>query len=233
MSNDSKKFDLQRYTDRYETALGLSASAKIVLNNLDHPQLGNDPSGDAILLYTTAINSTNADRSQRIEKATAYALIMNSDALCEKYMVDFLKDSKSTVSMLQITSLGFSTSASLLKPASSANLLSGLSSFTSGTEEKLKKTVLGDREPELLYRAVMAERSRERTRLLTLLGSNISEGNTAGVVMSQINDYHAKCGMNFGIISLSTSVDAAAEKAAQDGRNQAQDFLKGLTQKAH
>lgn len=217
---------LSRSSGKYADALALSSQAQEILG-LEHPVLPTASPNDALIIYLAKMRPAS-ERDVAVAKATAMALLMNSDALCERYMADFMLKSRTTTSVLKVTSLGLSTAAGITEPVSSANTLAALSAFASGSEEKLTSTVMANNSPELLYRAVMAERTRERTRLLTLLADD-SLGMTAPtVVLAQVADYHARCGPTIGINSLSASVQQATNAAPEKGAQDAATFVKGL-----
>lgn len=204
----------------------LSPQAKTVLMNAAGGIPDNAPN-DALVIYLAQRMPENV-RQQAVADATVRALIMNSDAICEQYMANFILKSRTTTSILGVSSIAFSGAAGVTTPVRSANLLSALSSFTSGTQDKLNKAVMADKAPELLYKAVMAERSRERSRLLALLENTTLGDSAPGVVMAQLADYHGRCGPTVGINSLTDSVEGAANQAAERGADQADTFVKNL-----
>ena len=217
---------LSRSTGSYASKLALSRDAKAVLMDAAAGLTDSAPN-DAVLIYL-AQRSPEDVRQQAVARATARALMMNSDSLCEQYMADFILKSRTTTSILGVSSIALSGAAGVTTPVRSANLLAALSAFTSSAQDKLSKTVLGEKTPELLYKAVMAERSQERSRLLALLQSGALGESSPGVVLAQLADYHGRCGPTVGINSLTNSVQGAADRAAKNGTDQADAFVNGL-----
>jgi len=219
------KSEISRSSGGYSSSLKLSQQAQDVINSAPNLKLPDNSPSDAVLIYLALRKSAS---KVELDRATALALIHNSDMICEHYMADFMLKSRTTSSTLQITSLGFSSLASVTEPAKSANILAGLSAFATGAEEKLKKTVQADKAPELLYKAVMAERSRERNRLLTLLQSEALGDSAPAMVIGQIADYHSRCGPTVGINALGNAVDSTSQAAPAEGKDAAEKFVQGL-----
>ena len=160
----------------------------------------------------TAMRSGDNDTIQ----ATFLTLVSTSDKACEKYMSGMITASNSVTSSLNITGLALSSAASLTSPTRSANLLSGLSTFAGGTEKQLSDTVLGGKAPPLLYRAVMALRKKERSKIATLVGQN-----QFALAAVELEPYHAQCGPTIGINALDESVENSSQNALEDGFTEA------------
>jgi hypothetical protein len=224
---NSESHGIQRRTGDYARALKLSPAALKVLSSTASEALPENAPNDAVLIYL-AKRSPEANRENSIASATAKALIMNSDLLCERYMADFILKSRVTSNGLRLGSLSLTTAAGVTTPVRSANLLSGIATFLSGSEEKLTQSVLGSKTPELLYRTVMSIRTRERTRLLTLLRSDVLAGESPSIVLGQIADYHNQCGPTVGINGLEQAVQDTANQAATTGQTRAASFIEPL-----
>lgn len=222
---DKNKWSLSRRTGDYANALRLSNEAISVLSAAASAPLPDNAPNDAVMIYLAKQQPENV-RQKAIATATATALIMTSDRICEIYMADFLLKSRSVSGGLRLGSLAFSTAAGVSTPVRSANVLSAISSLMSGSEEKLTETVLGKKAPELIYRSVMSIRTRERTRLLILLGSADLNESASGIVLSQISDYHNQCGPTVGINGFEQAVQASANTAATEGKTDAEAFVR-------
>lgn len=216
-------------TGQYADWLGLSTQAQKVLKPGE--QLPDRSPNDAVLIFMAQQTKDEVARERAVQEATARALIMNSDTHCEVYMSDFLLKARSTTAVMSVAGLALSGAAGVTTPVRSANILSALSTFANGSQDRLNKAILSDRAPELLYKAVMAERSRERARLLALLVSKDLGAKAPGVVLAQIADYHARCGPTVGINSLTDSVLGAANSADADGTAAATAFVNGALKK--
>jgi hypothetical protein len=210
----------------YAARLALSKQAQTVLSSAPASLPADSPS-DALFIYLAQRNPDEPLRRRAVANATARALMLNSDLACEQYMRDVIKRIRTTKSVLGVSSLALSGAAGVTTPVRSANLLSALSAFSSSADAKLSTTVLADKAPELLYKAVMAQRSEERSRLLTLL-VNADLGEAApGVVMAQLAEYHSRCGPTVGINGLEASVENKTEQAPEKGAERATSFVRG------
>ena len=214
----------------YVTALTLSPEAQQMLNGSPESlTLPTNAPNDAVLIFL-AKKSEATNRDIRIARATAMSMIMRSDEICEAYMASFLTKTQFTRGGLRVASLAFSTAAGVTTPVRDANRLSALASLLSGSEEKLYETVLGKRAPELLYRSVMAIRTRERTKLLKILNDEEFKDIGPAMVIGQITDYHSQCGPITGLNGIDQSVQDAADTAIDKGTKAARDFLNAKPQ---
>lgn len=197
--------------EQYANKFGLSSDtlASLKLSNSD---AGFVP-GDTVL----ALAAGQSDSGKRA--ATIIAMISASDAACEDYMAGVVASSNSIISTLGITTLGLTSAAAVTSPTRSANLLSGIASFTGGSEKELSDTVLAGNSPQLIYKAVKAVRKKERSRLINLLSQNDIGFALAAVDMA---DYHAQCGPTIGVNALEEAVSIADQNAIADGVEAAQ-----------
>lgn len=201
--------------ENYQSSLGLSPSAQKLLKvSASSMALEDKSPGDALIIY--AVRKANANATNR---SIALALIYNSDMLCELYMVDVIKISNTTSAGLKLSNQIFSAAAGVTTPVRSANLLGGLATLSAGTEQNLKKELLGDKAPDIIYKAVWTERLKKRTEMLTMLADENSGEAGAASVISEIQSYHTLCGTTVGLGSISASVDAAQKVAKQEGDN--------------
>lgn len=223
--------DISRSRGGYAGKLALSNEAQTVLNSATADLPPESPS-DALLIYLAQRTPDATLRRRAVADAAARALILNSDLICERYMAAVIKRVRTTKSVLGVSGLALSGAAGVTTPVRSANLLSALSAFSSSADAKLTTTVLADKAPELLYKAVMAQRTQERSRLLTLL-VNAELGESApGVVMAQLADYHNRCGPTVGINGLEDSVQNEADRAPGKGAEKATNFVRDAMVKA-
>ncbi len=214
---------ISRSEGEYANRLVLSEEAKSVLRSQGAVLPERAPL-DAVVIYLAKSVPGETSRKE-VNKATARALIMTSDAACEQYMASFLFKARTTTSVLGVSSLALSTAAGVTTPVESANLLSALSAFTIGAQDRLTKTIVADKAPELLYKSVMAVRAQERARLLTLLESRDLGDAAPDVVMAQLAEYHGRCGPTVGINGLTDSVQVTADRADKTGADQANEFV--------
>jgi hypothetical protein len=221
--------EASRSSGDYSSLLKLSNQALAVLGQTTPSTLADNSPNDAVLIYLAKQEKDENKRNEAVSNAVISAYILNSDRLCEQYMANFLLKSRSLTAGLRIASLGLSTAAGVSTPVRSANVLSSLSAFASGSEEKLNESVLSRRSPELLYKSVMAVRSRERSRLLAIQASDIPSASKSAILLSQIADYHNQCGLTVGINQLEAAVQTSAVNAAQDGTTAASDFVTQAT----
>ncbi len=176
-------------------------------------------------ISASAALSAAANKDHVIQKSTIIALIAQSDMACEKYMAGIVTATNTVSSGLNIASLGFSSAASISAPIRSANILSGLSTFAGGTEDSLRRTVLGGKSPLLIYKSVMALRKKERSRIMGLL---LQTNGSYFLAATEITPYHHKCGATVGINALEEAVDNADAKAGSEGKEEAQIEIEAL-----
>lgn len=195
---------------QYSENFGLSASTAQILNLSSDSEEADFLSGDIIL----ARASMSGDSA--IQTSTILAMVAASDAACEDYLSGMVTASNSVSSFLGVTTLGLTSAAAVSSPQRSINLLSGIASFTGGTEKELTDTVLGGKSPHLIYKAVKAIRKKERSRIITLATNGGFE--LAAIEMA---DYHAQCGPTVGINALEEAVSIVDQGATEDGAAEA------------
>jgi len=215
--------DLSRSRGKFGQALALSDQARAVLQSPNESLPPNAPI-DAVMIYQAqrASASDDAAREKAVAEATARALIMKSDLLCDQYMASMLKQARTAKSTLSLSGLALSTAGGVATPASSANLLSSLSSFAKGADAGVSAIFFADQTPEVVYKAMMVRRTEVRTRLLKLLEL---DGGAPHVVLGSLGEYHTLCNPTVGINSLEDAVKEQAEKAVEKGADQAAAFV--------
>lgn len=169
------------------------------------------------------------------KKGIIFALISRSDEACEKYMADAIVQANGSSSVLNVSSLALTGLAGTLKPLNTAQALAAGATFATGTETYLSTKVLGGNAPALIYKSVMAERTRERSRMTQLMGL----GADPLMIAADVQNYHNMCGVTVGINALNTAVteaeagaeSAGAEKAAIERAyfQKSQNDLRALT----
>lgn len=174
--------------------------------------------GDEEIQAQTAI--VKATQTPSAERGVLLGLMNASDTACEKYMAGLITSSNTLKSVLGVTSFGLSTAATLSSPTRSANILSGVSTFATGTDERLSNTVLGGKSAALIYKSVSAVRRKERNRIWSIF-----EGGNFGLASSELADYHALCGPTVGINALEEAVDKANTDAPVSGQTEGKALL--------
>lgn len=193
-------------------------SASFELSSDTAAALGFDTKGKA-LAADTAIALATSDSSN--QPGVVLALLNVSDRACEEYMARTIVQSNAVSSALGVSSLALSTAAALSTPTRSANTLSGIAGFATGTEKQLSSTILGGKSPALLYKAVTAVRTKERSRILALY-----QAGGYHLAAAELMNYHALCGPTVGLNALDDAVNKAVTDAPKDGNDQGQ--LDGL-----
>jgi tetrahydromethanopterin S-methyltransferase subunit D len=169
--------------------------------------------GSVDLSAQTAI--VMASSNPAAERAVLLALINASDTSCERYMAGMITSSNTLKSVLGVSSLGLSSAASLSAPTRSANILSGVAGFATGTDQQLSNTLLGGKSTALIYKAVSAARKKERSRIM-----GIYESGNFALASAELADYHALCGPTVGVNALEEAVEKANSDAAADGADE-------------
>lgn len=147
-----------------------------------------------------------------------FALISRSDEACEKYMADAIVQANGSSSILTVGSLALTGLAGTLKPINTSQALAAGATFATGTETYLSTKVLGGNAPALIYKSVMAERTRERSRMTQLMGL----GADPLMVAVDVQNYHNMCGVTVGINALNTAVTEAEAGAESAGAKKAE-----------
>ncbi|MFN7163300.1 MAG: hypothetical protein ACK4P2_00635 [Hyphomonas sp.] len=161
----------------------------------------------------TAIIKASKDSAS--QPGVLLGLLNASDTACERYMAGMITSSNTLKSVLGVSSLGLSSAASLSSPTRSANILSGIAGFATGTDQQLSTTILGGKSTALIYKAVFGVRKKERARIIGMY-----ESANFALAAADLADYHAQCGPTVGINALEEAVDKATRDATSEGSSQ-------------
>ncbi|WP_421861361.1 hypothetical protein [Oceanicaulis sp.] len=179
--------------------------------------IGSEPLEASAVLAARA----SAPRDDRLDRTTAMLLIAESDRQCDEYFASITTTANTTRASLSLVALGTSTAAGLSAPQRSANLLAGISTFFTGAQSTLEETILESQSTRTLQSAV---RSR-RTELRTELSQRILASDGAGaltLISGHIQDYHARCGLAYGLDAVSEVVTESVSTAEERGRDAAE-----------
>jgi hypothetical protein len=148
-----------------------------------------------------------------LSRATYSALLDKSDKDCEKYMTEVIIYAQKVDSGLTLGSLFLSGAATLITPLRNSHIAAGGATYLSGSKDALSQIVLGGNTTSVLYRAVMAGRSKEKARLLALMADNARLND----VQASLSAYHGMCGPVYGINQIDAAVTEAKNTAEKKG----------------
>ncbi|WP_273144260.1 hypothetical protein [Oceanicaulis alexandrii] len=162
----------------------------------------------------------SAPRNDRLDRATAMLLISESDRQCDEYFASITTTANTTRASLSLVALGTSTAAGLSAPQRSANLLAGISTFFTGAQSTLEDTILESQSTRTLQSAVRSRRTEMRTELSQRILASDGEG-ALTLISGHIQDYHARCGLAYGLDAVSEVVTESVNTAEDRGREAA------------
>lgn len=177
---------------------------------------GDAPLGASAVLAARA----SAPRDDRLDRTTAMLLISESDRICDEYFASITTTANTTRAALSLAALGTSTAAGLSSPQRSANLLAGISTFFTGTQSTLEETILENQSSRALLSAVRAKRTEMRSELSQRILAADGEQALA-LISGQIQDYHARCGLAYGLDALTEVVTESVNTAEMRGQDAA------------
>lgn len=158
-----------------------------------------------------ATADTPAERREMV-----FALARESDVRCENYLVGVSAVSNEVRSTLDIGGLALGTAGALATPERSANLLSGLATFTGNSRNALSQTVFGGRDFPIIYAAIRNGRRSQRDTLFDAANRGTFDDWGPQSILAYLTGYDLDCGVNYGLQQIANAVDRAGEEGRRE-----------------
>lgn len=146
------------------------------------------------------------------QRNLAYAFLNQSDWLCDQYMTDVAISRNTASAALETGALASSALGSVAGVTGTANVFSAFSSFATGTRSVLEDEVFRQEQFDALLDALEAHRATRRNGLMAVLRDAETPQDLAPVRIG-IASYHASCGVNRALASLSSTASNARQDA--------------------
>ena len=128
-------------------------------------------------------------------------LIEASDDTCSGYMENITRSDKFSRSVIGVSAIALSTVGGLIKPVSTANIVSGAATASIAAKDEVSDIVLNGNNGDILVNAVFKGRAEAKPKLLEILNEDF------GAFVSSFDTYHEKCGIAYGLGIIKKSVD--------------------------
>jgi hypothetical protein len=144
--------------------------------------------------------------SGHLRRELLFALIAQSDVKCADFLTGIGVYSNTSQAGLGTASLALSTAGGLATPEESANLLSGLSAFATGTDRIITDSVYGGRDFSLVYAAVRTGRNLRRGEIFNAANQGAFDTWGQHSIFAYVTAYDLDCTINYGLQQISEAL---------------------------
>ncbi len=170
-----------------------------------------------------AILAEMTSKEPDVQEGIFSAMIVRSDSICERYMGNVITSSNTTLTAFDVSALAFGTAGGIASPGRSANVLSNLATFATGTKGVLSDNILGGNGPALIYKSVMTVRKKEHARLEAIM-----KARGAMAAARQVQAYHGMCGPTVAVNGLDAALENSNTTAGKQGTEEGTAEIKEL-----
>lgn len=160
-----------------------------------------------------------AKRPEDIRRDVAAAWINASTANCNVYLQALRSGQVSSRLMTDFFSGAFATAASLATPPASADILAGLSAFSTAQGSSVDRNIFAQQGAELVAEAIVQIRAERRAQIESRLRRPYNEY-PLGLTLADLYEFHGDCSMLRGFARMREAV-VAREQTVQSVREAA------------
>jgi hypothetical protein len=172
-----------------------------------HARANNPVRAITLVAHVLADEGTDADRRAN---GLIPLLFYASDAACDDYFAVLNSSRNVTVTAFDLASIASMGTAAV---AGDANEWAGASGAFGAARRSLENNLLSQTQVPLLYAAVRQARVERRAAIMNIEGmASMSGQQRLQRVAAEFGDYHAMCGVGFGIQQVSRMISQSSEE---------------------